>query len=118
MTVSSRENFESRCVSRNDPVMWSWMPPMTGPPNLGDRMCSWTLIRIFASALASSLCSTCRFISSPSKSALYGGQTHRLNLKVLSGMTRTACAIMDMRCSDGCLLNSTMSPSIRCLSMM
>ena len=36
----------------NVPVMWSWMAPMTGPPNLGDRMCSCTFIRMMASALS------------------------------------------------------------------
>lgn len=39
-----------------------------------------------ASALASSVCGRCMFISSPSKSALYGEQTHSLNRKVLQGM--------------------------------
>jgi len=103
-------------VNWNMPVMWSWMAPMIGPPNLGDRMCSCTFIRMCASALASSLCRTCRFISSPSKSALYGGQTQRFRRKVFPGMTFTTWAIMDMRCREGCLLNRTTSPSIRCLS--
>src|SRR3989441_457415 len=92
------------------------MPPMTGPPNRGERMCSCTRMRTRASARASSLCRTCRFISSPSKSALYGGHTARLKRNVLWGMTRTSCAIMDIRCREGCRLNSTMSPSTSCRS--
>ena len=95
--TSSRVNLLSLCVSRNDPVMWSWMPPITGPPNRGERMCSWTRISTRASARASSLCRTCKFISSPSKSALYGGQTARLNRNVLCGITRTSWAIIDIR---------------------
>lgn len=39
-----------------------------------------TPIRIRASARASSVCGRCKFISSPSKSALYGAQTHSLKL--------------------------------------
>src|SRR2546427_389797 len=31
-------------------------------------------------------------------------------------MTRTSCAIIDIRCSDGCRLNNTMSPSTSCRS--
>src|SRR5207249_4973839 len=81
-----------------------------------ERMCSCTRMRTRASARASSLCSTCRFISSPSKSALYGGHTAKLKRNVLWGMTRTSCAIIDIRCSEGCRLNSTMSPSTSCRS--
>ena len=84
---------------------------MIGPPYRGERMCSSTFIRTFASARASWLWSTWRFISSPSKSALYGGQSHRLNRKVLCGRIRTKWAIMLIRWSEGCRLNSTMSPS-------
>ncbi len=51
-------------------------------------MCSCTRMSILASARASSLWMTCRFISSPSKSALYGVQSARLNRKVLPDMTR------------------------------
>ena len=36
----------------------------------------------------------------------------------LPGMTRTVWAIMLMRCNDGCRLKGTMSPSIRCRSIM
>ena len=70
-------------VSRKRPEIWSWIPPMIGPPNLGEMIFSRIFINIFASARASSVCGTCMFISSPSKSALYGGHTAGLSLKVL-----------------------------------
>ena len=50
------------------------------------------------------------FISSPSKSALYGVQTHSLKRSVRHGMMRARWAMMDILCSDGCRLNSTTSP--------
>lgn len=46
-----------------------------------------TPIKTSASAFASSVWGRWRFISSPSKSALYGVQTHSLNLNVLWGFT-------------------------------
>lgn len=46
-----------------------------------------TPIRIRASALASSVCGRWRFISSPSKSALYGVHTHSLKRNVRWGLT-------------------------------
>ena len=90
---------------------------MIGPPYRGDMSWSCTRMSSMASARASSLWGTCRFISSPSKSALYGGHTDGCRRNVLPGSTRTWWAIMDIWWSDGCLLNITMSPSIRCLSI-
>ena len=98
------------------PEMWSWIPPMIGPPKRGERMFSWTAIRIAASARASSVCGTWRFISSPSKSALYGGQTAGLSRKVLPSITLIRWAMMDIRWSEGCRLKRTMSPSRSCRS--
>lgn len=46
-----------------------------------------TPISVSASALASSVCGRWRFISSPSKSALYGVHTHSLNRNVRFGIT-------------------------------
>ena len=46
-----------------------------------------TPMRMRASALASSVCGRCRFISSPSKSALNGAHTHSLKRKVRWGIT-------------------------------
>ena len=46
------------------------------------RLCSTPMSRA-ASARASSVCGTCTFISSPSKSALYGAHTHSLKRNVL-----------------------------------
>jgi hypothetical protein len=56
------------------------------------------------------------FISSPSKSALYGVVHERFIRNVLCDITRTRCAISDMRCSDGCRLKITQSPSRSCRS--
>ena len=49
---------------------------------------------------------------------MYGGQTDGWSLKVLYGRTLTKCAMTDILWSDGCLLNRTTSPSMRCLSTM
>jgi drug/metabolite transporter (DMT)-like permease len=81
-------------------------------------MLLWTLISSAASVLASSVCGTCTFISSPSKSALYGGHTLGFILKVLYGITTTLWAIMEILWSDGCLLKSTVSPFLMCLSTL
>ena len=51
------------------------------------------------------------FISSPSKSALYGDVTERFNWNVLVFTILTRCAIILILCSVGCRLNKTMSPS-------
>eukprot|EP00961_Rhodomonas_salina_P120286 1619026-Rhodomonas_salina.2 len=51
----------------------------------------------------------CRFISSPSKSALYGEVTERLSRNVEYGMIFTRCPIIDILCSDGCRLKITQS---------
>ena len=63
-------NQRMSCVSMKIPETWSWIPPMIGPPKRGERMFSCTEMRMVASARASSVCGTCMFISSPSKSAL------------------------------------------------
>ena len=59
-------------MSRYAPVRKSLIAPMMGPPYLGERIWSWTRMSMSASDRDSSLWGTCRFISSPSKSALYG----------------------------------------------
>jgi hypothetical protein len=46
-------------------------------------------------ARTSSVCGRCKFISSPSKSALYGAHTHSLKRNVRPGMTRARCAIIE-----------------------
>lgn len=68
------------------------------------------------SAFASGDCGTCMFISSPSKSALYGDVTLRLSRKVEYGRIRTLWHIIDILCRDGWRLNRTRSPFCRCLS--
>ena len=84
--------------------------PMTGLFACGDTMFLGTAMIAIASALASGVCGTCMFISSPSKSALYGDVTLRLRRKVECGRMRTRWPIIDILCSEGWRLNSTMSP--------
>ena len=72
----------SSLVSRYAPVRKSLIAPMIGPPYLGESIWSWTRISMSASERDSSLWGTWRFISSPSKSALYGGQTDGCSLNV------------------------------------
>ena len=52
-------------------------------PFLGVARLCMTPMSSAASARASSVCGTCTFISSPSKSALYGAHTHSLKRNVL-----------------------------------
>ena len=114
--ISWRDRNTSLDVSRYAHVRKSCVAATRISPFLGvDRFCA-TPRSSRASALASSVCGTCRFISSPSKSALYGAHTHSLNRSVLPSSTLTRCAIIDSRCRDGCLLNRTMSPSSKCRS--
>ena len=70
--------LDVRCA----PVMKSCVAAMTISPLRGVTRFACTPIRQSASARASSVCGKCRFISSPSKSALYGAQTHSLKRKV------------------------------------
>mmetsp|Transcript_9145 Transcript_9145/g.27734 ORF Transcript_9145/g.27734 Transcript_9145/m.27734 type:complete len:209 (-) Transcript_9145:1195-1821(-) len=113
---SSLSRKTSFTVMRWAQVKKSWIADTMSSPLLGEHRFCATLIKTRASVLASSVWGTWRFISSPSKSALYGVHTHSLNLKVLHGITLTRCAMMDILCRDGCLLKRTISPSSRCLS--
>ena len=61
-------------------------------PFLGVHRLLCTDIRLMASARASSVCGTWMFISSPSKSALYGAHTHSLNRSVRHDITFVRCA--------------------------
>ncbi|KAH3683660.1 hypothetical protein WICPIJ_005344 [Wickerhamomyces pijperi] len=56
--------------------------PIQGLLDCGETICNGTAQMFFNSALVSSDCGTCKFISSPSKSALYGEVTDKFNLKV------------------------------------
>mmetsp|Transcript_3891 Transcript_3891/g.13707 ORF Transcript_3891/g.13707 Transcript_3891/m.13707 type:complete len:295 (-) Transcript_3891:837-1721(-) len=87
-------------------------------PFFGVQRLAWTPMSAIASARASSVCGTCRFISSPSKSALYGAHTHSLKRNVRHGITRTLCAMMDILWSEGWRLKSAMSPFSRWRSTM
>ena len=65
-----------------EPRRVSCTMPMTGLFDCGETMHRGTLMISCASARVSIVCITCRFISSPSKSALYGEVTERFMRKV------------------------------------
>jgi hypothetical protein len=111
--TKSRSMKQSRRVNLRTPHSVSWTIPMTGLLACGEMMLRGTAQMLINSARVSSDCGTCKFISSPSKSALYGDVTDKLSRKVEYGMSLTRCAIIDILCSDGCRLNKTMSPSLR-----
>lgn len=58
---------------------------ITGRFACGEMTCCDTIISIDTSALAHGDCSTCKFISSPSKSALYGLAQHLYSQNALFG---------------------------------
>ena len=58
MENSAGVSWVSSLVSMNAPVMKSLMPPIIGPPYLGERIWSWTRMSISASDLDSSLWGT------------------------------------------------------------
>mmetsp|Transcript_98404 Transcript_98404/g.300921 ORF Transcript_98404/g.300921 Transcript_98404/m.300921 type:complete len:236 (+) Transcript_98404:3534-4241(+) len=78
--------------------------PITGLLPCGETSILGFSIMCLISERVSCDCPKCKFISSPSKSALYGDVTARLNLRVEKGMTLTRCPIIDILCSDGCRL--------------
>ena len=80
--TKSRSMKQSRRVNLRIPQSVSWTMPMTGLLACGETICRGTHAICCSSARVSSDCGTCRFISSPSKSALYGGVTERLSRKV------------------------------------
>ena len=87
--ICSRVKKVSLSVSSITATSESCTSPMIGLLDCGEISCVRTHISSCASATASTVRNTCRFISSPSKSALYGvvSQTGRRN--VLSWMMRT-----------------------------
>ena len=97
-------------VIRYAPTRESWMIPMQGLLFCALRICSLTHASVRASVDAVTDCKKCKFISSPSKSALYGDVQQRLRRNVFSGITTTRCAIMLFSRREGCLLNRTISP--------
>mmetsp|Transcript_9760 Transcript_9760/g.36204 ORF Transcript_9760/g.36204 Transcript_9760/m.36204 type:complete len:246 (+) Transcript_9760:3709-4446(+) len=103
-------------VIKYELVMKSCVAATRISPFFGVHKLLCTAMSSTASARASSVCGQWMFISSPSKSALYGVHTHSLKRSVRHGMTRARCAMMDILCSDGWRLNSRTSPSFRCLS--
>mmetsp|Transcript_25098 Transcript_25098/g.65226 ORF Transcript_25098/g.65226 Transcript_25098/m.65226 type:complete len:409 (+) Transcript_25098:3019-4245(+) len=106
----------SRLVIRAEANKESCTMPMTGLLDCGDTMFLGTIMICSSSALAATDCGTCRFISSPSKSALYGDVTDRFRRNVEWSSTLTRCAMIDILCNEGCRLNTMRSSSLRCLS--
>mmetsp|Transcript_35706 Transcript_35706/g.105539 ORF Transcript_35706/g.105539 Transcript_35706/m.105539 type:complete len:249 (-) Transcript_35706:903-1649(-) len=110
---SARLRKRSLLLIRKAHVRKSCVVWMTSSPFLGVHRLLTLPIRWSASARASSVCGRCRFISSPSKSALKGPQQHSLKRSVRYVRTRARNAWMDRRCRDGWRLKSTTSPSSR-----
>ena len=100
-------------VSRYSPTSVSCTMPMHGLLACGESIWSVTIISIATDARALADCGTCRFISSPSKSALYGAVTDRFMRKVRPGTTTTRWPISPCLCSEGCRLKTTTSSSCR-----
>mmetsp|Transcript_11141 Transcript_11141/g.46367 ORF Transcript_11141/g.46367 Transcript_11141/m.46367 type:complete len:298 (-) Transcript_11141:1509-2402(-) len=73
---------QSLLVMLRHPSRVSCTIPMTGLLPCGLTMQRGTIIISLTSARVSNVCGTCRFISSPSKSALYGEVTDRLRRNV------------------------------------
>mmetsp|Transcript_14849 Transcript_14849/g.44421 ORF Transcript_14849/g.44421 Transcript_14849/m.44421 type:complete len:351 (-) Transcript_14849:1317-2369(-) len=102
---------QSRLVKPREPSSVSCTMPITGLFDCGETMQRGTIMISAASARVSIDWSTCKFISSPSKSALYGDVHERFIRNVEYGKILTRCAMIDILCNDGCRLNITMSPS-------
>mmetsp|Transcript_39970 Transcript_39970/g.80064 ORF Transcript_39970/g.80064 Transcript_39970/m.80064 type:complete len:333 (+) Transcript_39970:2804-3802(+) len=102
---------KSRRVKPREPSNVSWTMPITGLFDCGETMQRGTNMISEHSARVSCDCITCRFISSPSKSALYGEVTERFMRKVEYGRILIRWPMIDILCNDGCRLNMTMSPS-------
>ena len=106
----------SREVSKKEVVKKSCINATIGSPLLGVTIFCVTPIKWRVSLRASKVWGTWIFISSPSKSALKGAQTHSLKRRVFPGATLTLNPIILILCKLGCLLKMTTSPSLRCLS--
>lgn len=108
----------SHIVNNMIPTRASYTIPMTGSLLFGETICLGICMISLASAFVSNDWGTNIFISSPSKSALYGVVTERLSLNVDQGKTLTLCPMIDILCNEGCQLKSTKSSLSRCLSTM
>ena len=87
--------------------------PMMGLLFWGEMIWFFTPSSSSISVQLAAVVPTCRFISSPSKSALYALVQHRGSRKDSPLRSSTLCPIMDGLCREGCLLNTTGSPSCR-----
>ena len=109
--ISARSKNTSGDVIMYDDKSESCTMPITGRLACGDTMFLATDINSCASARAANVCNTCKFISSPSKSALYGVVHVKLRRNVLPVIIFTRWHMMDILWRDGCRLNRTRSPS-------
>ena len=108
----------SRLVIRRHASSVSCTIAITGLFACGETIIFGTIMSSCTSARVSIDCGRCMFISSPSKSALYGGVTEMFILNVEYGMMRTRWPMMDILCREGWRLNSTQSPLIMCRSTL
>ena len=87
---------QSRLVIRRQASSVSCTTAITGLFACGETIIFGTIISSCTSARVSMDCGRCMFISSPSKSALYGGVTEMFMRNVEYGMMRTRCPMMDI----------------------
>mmetsp|Transcript_64074 Transcript_64074/g.171453 ORF Transcript_64074/g.171453 Transcript_64074/m.171453 type:complete len:241 (+) Transcript_64074:3802-4524(+) len=107
----ARSNMVSRLVNLDTANRESCTIPITGRFPCGDTICLGLNMMWRISARVSWLCARCKFISSPSKSALYGDVTLKLRRKVEYGRILTRCPIILILCKLGCRLKITKSSS-------
>ncbi len=85
LSVSWSDHISLRLCEEHRKSLFHYQTQFRGSDRYGFSL---TPMSTSASALASSVCGRWRFISSPSKSALYGVQTHSLKRNVRWGFTR------------------------------
>lgn len=78
--IKSKKKFKNFYIKNLKKSQLPWIAAIKGCPARGLTKLCLTPIRSDDSAFASYVCGKCTFISSPSKSALYGVQAHSLNL--------------------------------------
>ena len=82
LNISALSKKTPSCVSIHEDNKVSWTIPMIGLLDCGVMIFLATAINSWASARDSCVCRACKFISSPSKSALYGVVQLKFNRNV------------------------------------
>ena len=100
MNTSFLRNVSREVIFRH-PNSVSCTMAMTGLFACGETIIFGTIINSETSAFVSYDCGKCIFISSPSKSALYGGVTEMFIRNVEYGMMRTLCPMILILCKEG-----------------